>query len=81
MDSYYPYVGWDNHIVGNRNSIGVYIDNIFSWLDESSWLRQVNYLKETLVTNCSAYHPKLEIKLLINDAVHFRHNIILKKLK
>lgn len=80
-DLYYPYVGWDNHIVGNRNSIGVYIDNIFSWLDESSWLRQVNYLKETLVTNCSAYHPKLEIKLLINDAVHFRHNIILKKVK
>jgi len=80
-DLYYPYVGWDNHIGGNRNSIGVYIDDHFSWLDEDGWLRQVNYMKETLVTNCHAYHPKLEIKLSINDAVHFRHNIILKKVK
>ena len=80
-DLYFPYVGWENHIGGNRNSIGVFTDATFSWLDGEGWHRHVNYMSETLVTKCIVFHPELKLKMTINDAVHFRHNIILKKIR
>lgn len=80
-DLYFPYVGWENHIGGNRNSIGVWVDNKFSWLDEKGWLRQVGYLKDTLVSHCSAFNEAFGLKITIHDAVHFRHNIFLKKVQ
>lgn len=80
-DLYFPYVGWENHIGGNRNSIGVWVEGKFSWLDEKDWLRQVGYLKDTLVSNCSAFNEHLGLKITINDAVHFRHDIFIKKMQ
>jgi len=78
-DLYYPYVGQLNHIGGNRNSIGVYVDGVFSWCDESGWEIDCEYRKGTLVTDVTARHQGLGITLHMADAVHFRENVYLKR--
>ncbi|WP_227764970.1 glycoside hydrolase family 15 protein [Zhaonella formicivorans] len=80
-DLYFPYIGWENHIGGNRNSTGVWVEGKFSWIDEKSWLRHIGYLDETLVSSCSAFNEGMGVKLTINDAVHFRHDLFLKKVR
>ncbi|GAW91578.1 glycoside hydrolase family 15 protein [Calderihabitans maritimus] len=78
-DLYYPYVGAENHINGNKNRIGIWVDNSFSWIDEEGWKRELGYLKDTLVTQATAWCEELGVSLSMNDAVHFRHNVYLKR--
>jgi GH15 family glucan-1,4-alpha-glucosidase len=49
-------------------------------LDSPEWEIKAGYENETLVTKCQAINQSLNVKLLINDAVHFREDIYLKKL-
>ncbi len=80
-DLYYPYVGWENHISGHKNSLGVWVNGNFSWLDHEGWDMELKYLPETLVTDCRARNTRLDLELGINAAVHFRHNIFLQRVK
>ncbi len=78
-DLYYPHVGWENHVGGHRLGIGVWVDGSFSWVDDRCWRRKLSYLQDTLVTNTMAVHDGLGIQLLMYDAVHFKHQLLLKK--
>jgi GH15 family glucan-1,4-alpha-glucosidase len=78
-DCYYPYVGQLNHVGGYRCKLGIWVDGHFAWLDEDTWERMLDYKQDTLVTNVSAYHRHLGIRLLIEDGVHQRETIYLKK--
>lgn len=78
-DLYFPHVGLLNHIEGRRNVLGVWADNRFSWLHEDGWERRLNYLPDTLITDCTATHQAMGISLTMNDLVHYRWNIYLKK--
>lgn len=80
-DLYFPYVGELNHISGHKNSLGVWLDGHFSWTDEAGWENHTGYVKESLVSVCSARNDDLAVLLEINDMVHFRDNIYLKKVK
>lgn len=80
-DLYYPYVGELNHIGGHSNSLGVWVDGQFSWTDEQSWQNRVGYLKDSLVTNVVARNQSLGVELIINDLVHFRESVYLKKIQ
>ncbi|HEU4962284.1 MAG TPA: glycoside hydrolase family 15 protein [Bacilli bacterium] len=80
-DLYYPYVGQLNHIGGNRNSLGVYVDGRFTWCDESGWTVRNGYRSNTLITDVQAHHAELGLSLHIEDAVHFRDNLYLKKVR
>ncbi|MGZ4134155.1 MAG: glycoside hydrolase family 15 protein [Tumebacillaceae bacterium] len=80
-DLYYPYVGQLNHIGGNRNSLGVYVDGMFSWCDESDWEIDNGYQPHTLVTSVTARNARLGVVLEIEDAVHFREHVYLKKVR
>lgn len=78
-DLYYPYVGQWNHIQGNKNSLGVWVEGQFSWVDESGWERSLKYRKETLVTCVELVNKKLQLSITINDAVHYHDNIYIKR--
>ncbi len=80
-DLYYPYVGQLNHIGGNRNSLGVYVDDTFSWCDDPDWTVDNGYRKGTLVTDVTARNDRLGLKLCIEDAVHVRENVYVKKVR
>lgn len=79
-DLYYPYVGQWNHIQGNKNSIGVWVDGKFSWCDESRWEKTLRYRRETLITCVRLFNRELALSININDAVHYNDSIYLKKL-
>ncbi|PKM45445.1 MAG: glycoside hydrolase family 15 [Firmicutes bacterium HGW-Firmicutes-8] len=80
-DLYYPFVGQWNHIQGNKNSLGVWVEDKFTWCDESSWERFLRYLKETLVTCVQLTNKELGLSLQINDCVHYHDNIYIKKVE
>ncbi len=79
-DFYFPYVGMENHISGYKNRLGVWVEGLFSWLEEPGWCRKSGYKDESLVSDVTAVNMELGIEILINDAVHYRENIYLKRI-
>ncbi|PZE20872.1 glycoside hydrolase family 15 protein [Paenibacillus xerothermodurans] len=80
-DLYYPYVGQLNHIGGYQCRIGLWVDGTFSWLSDPEWEFKLSYVEDSLITEVTATHPHLGVALLINDGVHQREDIYLKRLQ
>jgi GH15 family glucan-1,4-alpha-glucosidase len=80
-DLYYPYVGQLNHINGYQCRVGVWVDGAFAWLNDPKWKFKLAYAEDSLVTEVQAVHPELGISLLINDGVHQREDIFLKRIQ
>ena len=70
-DFYYPYVGLENHAagLGLRHKIGVWVDGIFSWLDDGNWNFEFNYPYDALVGHTKATNSRIGIILEFDDAV------------
>lgn len=80
-DIYYPYVGQVNHVGGYRCRIGLWADGRFSWLEDAAWRVRQEYAEDSLVTEVEARHDGLGLTLRINDAVHQRENIFLRRVQ
>ncbi len=80
-DLYYPYVGMMNQIEGRRNMMGFWSDGHFTWIDEPSWSKSLDFLPDTLVTHCVAENETVGLRLTVNDAVHYRSDLYMKKVK
>ena len=80
-DLYYPRVGMNNHILGHRNSLGVWVDGEFDWIDSPSWQRRIGYEDDTLIGHATAHNERLGIELVIRDAVHYREDLYLKVIR
>jgi GH15 family glucan-1,4-alpha-glucosidase len=78
-DLYYPYVGQLNHVGGQSCRVGVWADGKFSWLDDPRWRIELGYVEDSLVTNVTARHDTLGLELHLNDGVHQRECIFLKR--
>ena len=76
-DLYYPYVGWANHVGGHYCRTGVWTSDAgFAWLDDG-WEWQIGYVAETLVTDCTARHNGLGLRLVASHTVLHDKNILL----
>lgn len=80
-DIYYPYIGKANHTLGRVSRTGVWVDGQFSWLDSTSWAKEMDYLPETLATQVTAINPELEIRLVFSDVVDFHRDIFLRRVE
>jgi oligosaccharide amylase len=78
-DLYYPYVGQLNHVSGYHCRVGIWVENQFAWLGSEEWNRTLAYEDDSLVTRVSMRHSRLGITLLINDGVHQRENIFIRR--
>jgi len=78
-DIYFPYVGQLNHVGGQLCRFGIWVNGAFSWLDDSAWSFELGYVEDSLVTNVTAKHPGLGVELYINDGIHQRETIYLKR--
>ncbi|MEW6522654.1 MAG: glycoside hydrolase family 15 protein [Bacillota bacterium] len=76
---YFPHVGMVNHIEGDRNVAGIWVDGSFDWLNSDGWERALGYSEDSLVTHCEARHRDLRVQVTINDAVHYQENVLLRK--
>jgi len=80
-DLTWPYVGQPNHLSGNRARLGLWLDGHFSWLSDEGWQREPAYEPDTLITAASAEHAGLQVRLLLRDGVHHRHDILLRQIE
>ncbi|MEK6978339.1 MAG: glycoside hydrolase family 15 protein [Candidatus Hydrothermarchaeota archaeon] len=78
-DLYFPHVGMENHVDGNRCRFGIWVDGKFSWLMNGWGERSLKYLEDSMVTDAWARNNDLGIELRVNDGVHYSKNIFLRK--
>ncbi len=77
-DFYYPHVGLENHVIGHRLMMGIWINGSFAWVGPG-WEISMEYLPETLVSRSMARHKDMAVLMEVNDAVHSSKDIFLKK--
>ena len=80
-DIYYPYVGWANHVGGYRCRVGVWTPEGFAWLEDGGWERRLGYEADTLVSDCTATHRGLGVRLKISQAVLHDANLFLSRVR
>lgn len=78
-DIYYPYVGQLNHVGGQYCRVGLWAGGAFSWLDDPAWDFNLDYVEDSLVTNVTARHEGLGVELQMNDGIHQRECIYIKR--
>jgi len=78
-DLYFPFVGLYNHINGFRNGLGVWVDDVFRWVD-SSWERKLEYFKDTNVSRVRLINHELGIRLRMHGCVHKYKNLFLNRI-
>ena len=80
-DFYFPYVGQENHVSGNKHRIGFFVNNKFSWLSDSIWNKELKYKTDTLVSDIKAINNRDKISIFMNEIVHYKENIFIRKIK
>lgn len=79
-DIFFPYVGQLDHVGGHYCAVGFWVDRQMVWLRDPGWSMKIGYHQRSLVTQVEARHPQLGLTVLMEDGVHQRHNIYLKRL-
>lgn len=78
-DMYYPYVGMENQVSGNRHRIGVWVDGQFSWLNDGSWQISLGYKPETMVGYLVCKNDHLNLSIVMEDIVYNETTVFLRK--
>jgi len=82
-DFYYPYVGFENHTVGNdlRHRVGIWIGKNLSWLDDpNEWTFTFRYPHSALVGHTLAKNERLGILLEFDDFVDSDVNAFIRNI-
>jgi len=79
-DIYFPWVGKENHTSGHPFRLGVWVEGRFAWMGPE-WERDLRYLPETLVTDVTATHHGLALRLRCQDGVDFHENILVRQIR
>lgn len=69
-DFYFPYVGLENQVSGEKHKIGVWVDGVFSWLDDGTWNITIGYKPETMVGYLVCKNEGWGITLVMEDCVY-----------
>jgi GH15 family glucan-1,4-alpha-glucosidase len=78
-DIYFPHVGTENHAYRNHSKLGVWVDGQFGWLNDADWQRSLRYAEDSLITRVEAVNARLGLRLIIEDAVDFDQNVLLRR--
>ncbi len=78
-DMYFPYVGLENHVSGQKHRIGIRVDDTFSWIDDGSWQISIGYKPETMVGYLVCKSDKLQISVVMEDIVYNETNVFLRQ--
>lgn len=80
-DFYYPRIGKENHALGYPWRFGVWLDGEFSWLNRQNWALGLDYVTDALVTDVTATHARLPLRLGFSDAIDYEKNILIRRVK
>jgi GH15 family glucan-1,4-alpha-glucosidase len=81
-DFYYPYID-ENHANARHihHRIGVWIDGVFSWLEEDAWQISLDYQTNSLVGQMVAKHERLQVSLKTTDFVDTEEAVFARKIE
>lgn len=70
-DFYFPYVGLENHTLGDttKHRVGVRVDGETSWLSSGDWSFKFQFHKDALIGHTTATNKNIGIMLEFDDAV------------
>jgi GH15 family glucan-1,4-alpha-glucosidase len=82
-DFYYPYVGLENLTTtrSERHKIGVWVEGVFSWVNDGSWTMSVDFEENALVSNVVMKHKALRLELQFQDFVDPFMNAFCRQIK
>lgn len=80
-DFYYPRVGKENHALGYPWRFGVWLDGEFAWLNRQNWRLHLDYVADALVTDVSATHARMPLRLRFHDAIDYEKNILIRQVR
>ncbi|MFT4532045.1 MAG: glucoamylase [Candidatus Saccharimonadales bacterium] len=80
-DFYFPYVGLENLTSARSNPhyVGIWVDGKFSWINEQSWEKDINFRDDALVSKCELVNSELGVALLFEDFVVASADIFARK--
>lgn len=80
-DFYYPYVGLDNLTTARslHHRVGVWVDDIFSWIDDESWETVVDFEAAALVSKITLRSARLGVTLHFQDFVDIQYNAFIRQ--
>ena len=58
---------------------GVWVDGQFAWFTDREWQRRMEYGQNTLVTEVTMFHPRLNLTLFCQDVVDFNRPILVRR--
>jgi len=72
-DFYFPYVGLDNltNARSLEHKIGVWVDGIFSWVDDNTWNISTDFEQNALISRISMHSERLSLTLDFVDFVDY----------
>src|SRR5674476_528211 len=81
-DFYYPYVGLDNLNTSRsmHHRIGVWVDGAFSWVDDGTWIIDVDFESTALVSSIRMQSHSLGIQLDVVDFVDSELNAFCRRI-
>lgn len=76
-DFYYPFAGLENMTSSRQmhHRIGVWVDGVFSWLDDGTWFIELAYQKDTLVSTAIYRSTTFSIEIETSDFVDSANDI------
>ena len=77
-DFFFPYIGSENHVRGERHRIGIWQHGRLSWLDSTEWNIEINLDKDTFVGSMKCFNKETNLELLFKDIVDNEKNIFLR---
>ena len=82
-DFYFPYVGLDNltNARSMHHSVGVWVGNTFTWVDDGSWDIEVNFEDTALISTVTMRNQSIGIDLLFKDFVDPRTNVFCRQIE
>jgi glucoamylase len=81
-DFYYPYVGLENLNTSRsmHHRIGVWIDDVFSWVDDGSWDISVTFESTALVSDIQMTSHNMNVQLKFVDFVDTEINAFCRRI-
>lgn len=82
-DFYYPYVGLEN-LTTSRMSyhrIGIFVDEVFSWVDDGRWERSVDFRDSALISRISMQNNELGVRIEFEDYIDAQYDVFLRSIK
>ncbi|WP_281885976.1 glycoside hydrolase family 15 protein [Paenibacillus sp. YYML68] len=78
-DIYFPYVGQENQAIDHLSHFGVWTAEDFMWIDHPELKKKAGYLNDSMITNVTAVHERLGLKLLLRDGVDHQKDVFVRK--